>query len=230
MRVAIISQDGDLIKQIEHCGELFAQENNRVFLCEEFRGCMEFLSQTNSCFDCVFIDDAVSDMDVYKFVSLIDEKDKCVFPVMVGKHTESALKSYKVHAKGFLTKPAKDEDIIAFFTRCEKFIARPSLSVTNSDGTYRIFVDDILYVETYKHNLIIHSLDGIIKYWGTMKHICETLTEGRSFVMCNVGYLVNLKQVGGVSGDYILVGDEKLKISRGKKSALMQKIQHFIST
>lgn len=230
MRVAIISQDGTLIEQVKHCSEIFARDNNLDLPCKVFCGCMEFLSQDNVSFDCVFIDDNVSDMDVYKFIAFIGEKDKCLFTVMIGTHTESALKAYKVQTKGFLAKPVRKEDIEALLERFTKFIDRPSLSVNNSNGAYRIPVNDILYVETYKHNLIIHSLDGNIKYWGTMKHICETLTEERGFIMCNVGYLVNLKQVGGVTGDYVLVGDEKLKISRGKKSTFMQKMQYFIST
>ena len=74
---------------------------------------------------------------------------------------------------------------------------------------------DILYVEVRGHKLTYHTTRGPIEIWGTMKAAAAEL-EPLGFAACNACYLVNLDHVTGLSGEYVRVGEESLKMSRGK--------------
>ena len=65
------------------------------------------------------------------------------------------------------------------------------------------------------HKLTYHTARGPIEIWGTMKAATAELGP-RGFAACNACYLVNLDHVTGLSGEYVRVGEESLKMSRGK--------------
>ena len=92
---------------------------------------------------------------------------------------------------------------------------RDLVTLETRDGFVRMDAADILYVEVRGHKLTYHTMRGPIEIWGTMKAAAAEL-EPLGFAACNACYLVNLDHVTGLSGEYVRVGEESLKMSRGK--------------
>ena len=50
---------------------------------------------------------------------------------------------------------------------------------------------------------------------------------GQNFVRCNNGYLVNLRHVRGVEGGDVVVGGDRLLISRTRRKAFLQRMSEY---
>ena len=77
------------------------------------------------------------------------------------------------------------------------------------------------------HHTVFHTEDGIYDSTGSLKKLEEQL-EGQNFARCNNGYLVNLRFVRAVEGEYVLVGEERLKISRTRRKVFLQQLSEYL--
>ncbi|MDE6590567.1 MAG: LytTR family transcriptional regulator, partial [Oscillospiraceae bacterium] len=53
--------------------------------------------------------------------------------------------------------------------------------------------------------------------------------SSESFFRCNKCYLVNLEFVDGVDNNCILIGDDRIQVSRARKKALMDALNNYIN-
>ena len=94
-------------------------------------------------------------------------------------------------------------------------------------GLTRIDVNQIHYVETDKHFLIIKTDPGEYRMRETMKNMEDVLGKF-GFFRCNNCYLVNLKQVERVDGSTAWVHGEELAISRPRYKAFMEALARYL--
>lgn len=138
--------------------------------------------------------------------------------VFVTNMAQYAIRGYEVGAFDFIVKPV-EYPVFAFkFKRVLEAVRarrRDLVTLETRDGFVRMDAADILYVEVRGHKLTYHTTRGPIEIWGTMKAAAAEL-EPLGFAACNACYLVNLDHVTGLSGEYVRVGEESLKMSRGK--------------
>ena len=77
----------------------------------------------------------------------------------------------------------------------------------------RLNLADILYLESIRHTIVIHTLDGKLSINGTLKDMEAKLADYH-FFRSNSCYLVNLKHVTGVADqDCIMSNGEQLRVS-----------------
>ena len=76
---------------------------------------------------------------------------------------------------------------------------RQMLFSTTDGARHRVDLADILYFESSRDHVLIHTLDADLATVGTLKAL-EAETVGAGFVRCNNGYLVNLRHVTGIDG------------------------------
>ena len=93
----------------------------------------------------------------------------------------------------------------------------------------RVRTDDIFYVESEGHVLIYHTRNGDYRTRGKMGEIEEEFGS-LGFFRSNKGYLVNLMHIEGVDGNFCLVGNTKLLISRARKNDFMAALAEYIGT
>ena len=86
----------------------------------------------------------------------------------------------------------------------------------------------IQYIESDGHYLIIHSTDGVFKTYSTLKDV-ENKIKSKNFVRCNRCYLVNLKFLTRVEGNFAIVGKDQLLISRPQRKNFLDNVNKFIS-
>jgi len=54
------------------------------------------------------------------------------------------------------------------------------------------------------------------------------MVKDAAFVLCNSCYLINLDEVTGVNGDFVVINGKDLKISRPRKKVFMEALaSHF---
>lgn len=72
-----------------------------------------------------------------------------------------------------------------------------------------------------------HLVGGTIEVWDSLKSVCEKLGPC-GFALCNACYLVNLRKVRSYEGGFVVVGGEKLKMSRQKKESFLNELAKFL--
>ena len=91
----------------------------------------------------------------------------------------------------------------------------------------RISTDDLYYVEVAGHYLYYHTNHGVFRQKASMKEIEDKLA-GLSFKRCNNCYLVNLKYVSALHGEYAVVNGEELHISRSRKQNFLLQFAKYV--
>ncbi|GFI21576.1 hypothetical protein IMSAGC011_00347 [Lachnospiraceae bacterium] len=73
----------------------------------------------------------------------------------------------------------------------------PVIVVANDSGKYKIFLNTMQYVETFNCNLLLHTKQGKIICYRSMKELKQELAA-HGFVRCHTSYIVNLFFVKGL--------------------------------
>ena len=103
-----------------------------------------------------------------------------------------------------------------------------SMLIETSNGQMRLNLADILYLESIRHTIVIHTLEGKLSINGTLKDMEAKLAD-HHFFRSNSCYLVNLKHVTGVADqDCIMSNGEQLRVSRPRKKAFMAALTDYM--
>ena len=152
--------------------------------------------------------------------------------IFVTSLAQYAIKGYEVNAFDYILKPIDFYNFKLKMSRTLSFLNNNNRSfvVEYKNVIKRIFVDELMYIEIYDHRLYFHlNNNENISSYGTMKTYIDLL-KNDSFMLCNQCYFVNLKYVREVTSDYVLVGENKLSISRPKRQEFIHALNNYLSS
>ena len=158
--------------------------------------------------------------------------DQDVYLVFVTNLANYAIKGYSVQAFDFVLKPINYMMLKQLLQRIDKLVSsrqKRFITLPTDLGLTRIDVNQVFYVETDKHLLIIKTEQGEYRMRGTMKSIEETLDK-YGFFRCNNCYLVNLRYVDRVDGNAVFVHDQELSISRPRYKEFMETLTKYLGS
>lgn len=225
IRVGVVEDDpGSIDRLLSHL-DRFQREHDERFHVAAFRDGADIIEEYRPDWDILFLDIQMRRVDGMTAARRIREVDPEVIIVFVTASPEYAISGYEVDALSYLLKPV---GYPAFAQELERSILRlrrrerRHLILTTVDGaTRRVDLTEILYLESVRHHVIIHTLDADHTVVATLKSL-EAELDGASFFRCNNGYLVNLRHVTGVEGnDCRIRGGVRLQISRPRKKAFL---------
>ena len=103
----------------------------------------------------------------------------------------------------------------------------PYIVVQNDKGSFKVAVNKLHYVETYKRNLLLHTYAGDVICYKNMKEMEKELSP-YGFFRCHVGFLVNLAFVKNVEKlDVELTSGETVYVSKPKRKAFMEALAGY---
>ena len=230
MRVAICDDDKEscarlrsLIKKQEPECEVACFDTGKHFL------------ETRKHFDILLLDiemEEMSGIEVARILRINQEKTILIF---VTARKEYAAEAFEVEAFSYLLKPVEPEKFCRVFeSACRE--ARK----TESAGGEKLFFQtkarrfvvqkrEILYVESHKRKVEIHTLGENITIYATMKSMEELLGDG--FFRCHRGYLVNLAYVAEYgTGAVRLKNGENVYLAREKYSEFAKTYTKYLKT
>ena len=100
------------------------------------------------------------------------------------------------------------------------------LKLSTTTGMVRLSVNDLLYVEISRHDIIYHTAHGMLSGYGTMKQVEQALGEF-GFYRCNSCYLVNMRYVKRIQDYMVIVGDHELSISHPRKKDFLRALDEY---
>lgn len=83
------------------------------------------------------------------------------------------------------------------------------------------FVDEILYLESDRHTVTLHMLDGSVLETAEKLGNLEKKIEDPRFLRCHQSFLVNMDHITDVEEEFLLRNGERVPIRvRGRKDVL----------
>lgn len=228
MRVAICDEDR------ENCGLLgkwiLKQEPDCEVMC--FYSVGQFLEAKLS-FDILLLDiqmEGLRGMEIARALRMKEEDTVIVF-VTAGK--EYAAEAFEVSAFHYLLKPLSQEKFCEVFAGACREARRledakgERLFFHTKTRNFTVRKKDILYVESARRQVEIHTLQENITVYAAMKHMEEKL--GEEFYRCHRGYLVNLFFVAGyVGGEIRLQNGESVYLAREKYAEFVRVYTEYL--
>lgn len=204
-------------------------------LCITVYGCaLDFLVAYKSQFDIIFLDIGMPDKNGVDIAKTIRKSDSKVIIVFTTTMKQYAINGYEVNALDFVQKPIVYERFLFSMQKCFECLKADInnskfITIQIPENTFQIDINSIVYIESFGHNIKYHLVNGqTIKKRATLCEAEKKLPE-KQFARCGVSYLVNLRYVKKIEGDYIKVYGTELKITRSKSAEFRKAFVNYFS-
>lgn len=153
--------------------------------------------------------------------------------IFVTGYESYVYQAFDVEAFQYLVKPVDEGRFAEVFRRAAEKLSvlekqrRRTLLVQYAGSSRVIPLENIHYVESHGHKLLLHLKEGTVEYYGKIGELEQEL--GGQFARIHKGYLVNLRHVEEYArGQVTLTGGEKLTISKYKYDAFVKQHLRFL--
>ncbi len=224
IRIAIAEDDPQCFAQMEQYIGSFSQETGRAFQITHFDNGEDLVERYKPDYDLILMDVEMPFMDGMTAAGYVRELDPEVVIVFVTNLAQYAIQGYAVNALDYILKPVSYFSFSQRLKRALQYVRRKGtdyITVAVKGGAVKLEVDGIYYAERLGRQLMLHTRTGIHASTATLQQLEEAL-EGRGFVRCNKGYLVNLEHVDGIQDGCAMVKGDKLLISRGRRGPFLE--------
>lgn len=179
--------------------------------------------------DIVFMDILMGEKNGYevaKQISTIAPKTKIIF---LSSTSAYAIKGYDIKVTRYLMKPVKRErlayvlkDVISElqYNNSNYIVER------NDQGIHKIFLDEIIYIETSKRNTLIHTTyENYISYRSMKEHESRL---NKNFIRCHSSYIVNMEFVKDYqSYELYLLNSDTILVSKNRRKDFLYALTKF---
>ncbi|MCI8401457.1 MAG: response regulator transcription factor [Lachnospiraceae bacterium] len=230
MNIVVCDDDAGARMQMKEYLCRFEKEHNTELTLRFYESGEAFLSDYPEKMDILFLDIRmyqVSGMDIARRIRDFDD-ELCI--IFISNMTQYALEGYRVHAFDFLVKPfgyRTFEREMALAVRRAEGQKNDSITIKNDDGVFRLFLREILYVETGDHRLLVHGREKDLYCYVTMGQLEKKLGE-KGFFRCHQSFLINLAYVEELGKDSVTMRDGAcMPVSRHRRKELLQAMTRY---
>ena len=146
--------------------------------------------------------------------------------VFMTSSAEFALEAYDVYPLTYLTKPVDPIKLRRAVQMClEKMEKQPGLVINDKKkGQVMVEYDDILYLESQKHDIVVYARDGQqYVFMGSFEAFCDKLPMD-IFFRCHRSYTVNLRHTTRINNrEYTMRNRDLVPISRTQYKVACEK-------
>lgn len=230
INIAIVEDEWQCAEELQQQLLTYSEEYGVEFNITRFSRGEEFLFKYRNSFDIVFMDVDMPEMNGFVTAKKLRGIDADVVLMFITYLAKYACKGYEVDALDYIVKPVKYTTlrlkIDKAISKAKKRVQQEVLLSTKT-GLLRLPLTELLYIEINGHNIEYHTVQGTFEYYGTLKSVESKLPENQ-FCRCNNNYLVNLRCVSRIEGDYVIIGAERLAMSRPRKAKFIEALHKFI--
>ncbi|TPF77276.1 LytTR family transcriptional regulator [Bifidobacterium sp. UTCIF-3] len=233
IRVGVVEDDPTACQRVLDYLNQYHSETGTEFTISVFDDGERIVEKYTPTYDILLLDIEMKHMDGMAAARQIRERDDSVVIVFITAAPQYAINGYEVQALSYLLKPVP---YFAFRQEIKRSIdmvrrrADDAMLIDAGGRQMRVELSDVLYIESIRHTIIIHTLGGKLSVTGTLKDFEERLA-GQSFFRSNSCYLVNMQHVVGVDGqDCVMSNGEALRISRPRKKAFLVALANYLGS
>ena len=192
MRIAIVDDELNWRERVRD--EILRYDEKREIEMDFFPSGEAYLACEKR-YDITFVDIEMPGLDGFETITKAKEKDADGIYIILTTHTEMSRKGYTVSAFRYIDKQQMEE-VKEALDSAKMILGRNEKIEVNviGDSARKITLKNIIYVETEKHYILVHTRQGTIKCSNTMKEI-ESMLPDNWFCRCHNVYIVNLDEI-----------------------------------
>lgn len=222
MKRIVICDDVEIERLLmkEILSEYFAEIHEEVSIIEydSGEGMLADVQEGYLDMELLFLDIYMKELNGMETAKKLRKLDCRVPIVFLTASPDYAIESYEVQASGYLLKPFSEKKLKELLNRILRTDMKRRVAIKCKRQYRYPHTDDIMYIESDKHNVIIHLADR--SELVTVDKLCELqkrINEKR-FLHCHQSYLVNMDYITDVKEDFVLSNGELIPIRvRGRK-------------
>lgn len=230
IRIAIVEDEEQSAGLIKSYIAKFGAESEDIFDVKWFSDGDAIAADYKPAFDIIFLDIKMKILDGMETAEYIRGLDKDVIIIFITNMSQYAIMGYKVGALNFLLKPvpyfAFSEQLKRSVDKLKKSKAS-YLLLSTENGVAKIDISQVLYIESFKHKMLVHTKKETYTIMSTMQELEKKLSE-KYFFRSHKGYLVNMAYVKSIEGGTVSVGGHDLIISRARKKQFMEELAAYV--
>lgn len=225
LRVGIIDDDAGDTERLKAALLRYEKETGEKLDIVCFDDGAKLIGNYKKGLDVLFLDIEMPGVDGMSLATKIREADENVAIIFVTNFSGYAVEGYRVNAMDYFLKPVTYGGVRF---RMEQVRMRaeerlPVIMFTTPGGEIkRMATSRIYYIEIMDHEVTYHTVSGnySVSRGESLKQMEKQLARA-GFARCSASYLVNLMWCRDITGDELLVGGDKIKISRRMKKDFM---------
>ena len=173
----------------------------------------------------VFLDIRMPGMDGLETARALRQRGERCMIVFLTSLSEYARKGYEVRAFRYLLKEEAERELGKVMEACRKELGEERwFSFAQGHETYRISLEDILYFESKKRLILLHTETESYSFYQKLDEV-EGELEGGRFLRCHRSYLVQERYVRSWKGNSLWLTDgTELPISRGYEKEVNRRL------
>ena len=221
IRIAIVDDEKEYNQILYGYLKNYEKKNNVSFHISSFHDGLDIVSDYKAEYDIILFDIQMKHMDGMSAAEQIRKLDPDVIIIFITTTIQFAVQGYLVDALGYILKPvtylAFSQILNKAINQLEKKNTKLYITIDVEGGKMRLDISRIIYFESQKHTVFIHTEDGDFLTQGPLKRFDAILSD-KGFFKCHNAYLLNLEKVNGiVSGFVSMTNNIELPISRARK-------------
>lgn len=164
IRIAVVDDNAQSRQLLRDYLTKYRAEHDQPMIIEEFADGSDLVGHYAPSFDIIFLDVQMENLDGFATARLVREVDPAVIIIFVTNMAQLAINGYQVNALSYLVKPvsyfAFSQELLRAVQRIEQ--TRDDFVVVPVAGDLvRINLAKVVYIESVKHRLEIHTMDEI---------------------------------------------------------------------
>lgn len=191
-------------------------------------------------YDIIFLDIIINNTNGIDYCLRLKEKYHTMTVVFISNQNDFIFQTQKISPLCFIRKSHFEEDFQTFEALYEekmknntKITFHLNHSMNNHQETYiTLSADDIIYVECFSHELIIHTYSKEFVVKMSLKEFLNKVDRLKCFIQIHRAYAVNMNYVYRVEKDFIyMINDEsknEIRMSKKFRNEFMKAYKEYM--
>lgn len=215
---------------VAHLRRLTAESGEQLSI-REFATGRDLVAANRGDIDVLILDVEMPDMDGFETARRLRESDQQLPIIFATNAAQLAVYGYEVDALSYLVKPVGFYPLSRELQRALARLrsrAEADLTLTVGNRVFRLSYRDIVYAESERHRITIHTFETTVQFTGTLRALEEELPVS-DFHRINSCFIVNMRHVRGVGPDGSdMATGESLRISRARRAGFLNALADYV--
>ncbi len=189
--------------------------------------------------DLLFLDIQMPELTGIEFLKTLQKKPLVIFTTA---YQEYALEGYELDVIDYLLKPFRFERFLQAVNKATKILkledkeTPDSFNLTEQANdernfelvkadfkVFRVFHDDILYIESMREYVAYHTIKGRITSLGSLKRLEKELPSDK-FMRVHKSFIVAIAKVAALEGNLIHIGEVKIPVGSSYRARVLREL------